>query len=299
MKKIVLIIMLFAFAICVFSQDAFAGAWTLKQHKVWAEWYTKWSWAKGNEGFDSNGQRAESSNDARSWGWAMEPKIEYGITDWLNLLFSMEYKESKYKEYGRPENWGTFARKNHGLTAVKVGGKIRFIEKPFILSGQVKAYIYPGYGNNHGDDPAYTNQPSIGDGEDALELKALIGKEFKIPVYFLDTPIRCYAGGEAGYRFKNRAVANDIPLFVEGGFWPFSWLLLKGEVDAVLSHEATGSIKKSYSIWRVGPVWQILGGDSVTKLGKQFNIEVQYGQTFWGKNTGKEQEIVLKCQVEF
>jgi len=299
MKKTILIIMLFAFVMCAFSQDAFAGAWTVKKYKVWAEWYTKWSWAKGNEGFNDEGQRTDSTKNARSWGWTMEPKLEYGVTDWFNLLFSMEYKESKYKEYDRPPSWGDFRRKNNGVTFVKFGGKLRFIEKPFVLSGQMKVYLYPGYGNNHGDDPVYRNQPSIGDGEDVVEFKALIGKEFKAPFSFLDKPLKCYAAGEFGYRFKNRTAANDIPVFVEGGFWPFSWLLLKAELDTIISHEATGSMKKSYSIWRVGPVWQILAGDSVTKKGKQFNVEVQYGHTYWGKNTNKEQEIVLKCQTEF
>jgi len=302
-KKIIYSILFFGLTAFLFPQNAFGGAWTVPQYKVWGEYSFKWSWSKDDYGPGPDQQRDRKSNSARSWGWTMEPKLEYGVTDWFNLLFSMEYKEQKYKEYDRPPAWGPFRRKNHGLTSIKIGGKMRFLKDPLVVSGLLKVHIYPGYGNYNGDDPAFRHQPSIGDGEDMLELRALFGKELYVPIgqFFGDSDykLKCYGGLETGYRFKNRDVNNDIPFLIEGGIWPLKWLLVKTEVDGVWSHDGTGNVEKDYAIWRIGPVFQILAGDAITKQGKMFNIEVQYGRTFWGRNTSDDQEIILKAQSQF
>lgn len=295
MKKIILSLILFVVMACFFLQNAFAGAWTVSKNKIWGEQYFKWHWAR--EDFDDDRAGDEKKNDGQAWGWVMEPKFEYGIRNWLNLLCAVEYKESKYKEYDRPASWGAFRRKNHGISSLKVGGKLRFIEEPVVLSGQLKVFIYPGYGNYHGDDPAYRNQPSIGDGDDAVEFRVLAGKRFKLPVGE-NKLLQCYAGAESGYRARNRDVCNDIPFFVEGGIWPYKWLLLKSEVDGYITLDGTGSIAKEYAVGRIGPVFQILAGNPITKEGKQFNLELQYGHTFWGRNTSKDHEIVLKIQFQ-
>lgn len=290
--------MVFIVVLLSLSQDkAFAGAWTVPKHKVWIEWYNKWSWSK--EDFNDARVGDVKNNEGKTWGWTTEPKLEYGITDWLTFLCSLEYKENAYKEYDRPADWGPFRRKNNGVSSVKFGGRLRFLEEPVVLSGQMKVFIYPGYGNYNGDDPAYRHQPGIGDGDDALELRMLMGKSFDLPLVYKDLSLSCYAGAETGYRFRNRDVCNDIPFFFEAGFWPLEWLLIKGEIDGYIAHEATGSIKRDYAIWRVGPIFHILGGDTITKRDKQFNIEVQYGQTFSGRNTSKDQEIVIKFQTQF
>jgi len=278
---------------------AFAGAWTVPQYKVYSEYYMKWNYAK--EEFLSDGKKAKltDGNDARSWEFVMEPKFEYGVTDWLNILYSMEYKESFYKEYGRPVNWGPFARKNHGLTNIKLGGKWRLIKEPIVLTTQGRVFIYPGYGNSHGDDPAFTNQPNIGRGDDAFEWRILAGKTFDIPITS-KFKLPCYVNAETGYRFRTRHVCNDIPYLIEGGFWPTSWLLLKSELDGYKAHGGTGSIKESYGIWRIGGIWQVFGGDSILRDGKKlFNIEFDYGMTLWGKNTTAFQEWILKVQTQF
>ncbi|NQU95604.1 MAG: hypothetical protein HQ549_05185 [Candidatus Omnitrophica bacterium] len=297
MKKTLLIFLFLAIALYSFPQNAFGGAWTLPQYKVWGEYSFKWQWAK--EDFGDDYKKKKKGQDARSWDFIMEPKVEIGITDSFNLLCSMEYKESKYKEYGRPDDWGPYRRKNNGVSYVKVGGKLRFIEEPCVISGQIKGYFYTGYGNDHGDDPAYKNQPAIGDGDDALELRGLIGKRFKLNTPLEDWTLPCYAGLEAGYRWRNAAVANDIPIFVETGFWPFKWLLIKTELDTIIAHRDTGSIDKDYAVWRIGPVFQI-AGDSALREGKRIlNIELQYGLTVWGRETSAYQELTLKIQGAF
>ncbi|MBI5144551.1 MAG: hypothetical protein HZA30_05750 [Candidatus Omnitrophica bacterium] len=181
---------------------------------------------------------------------------------------------------------------------MKLGGKWRLLKEPFVLSTQTKVFIYPGYGNYHGDDPAFTNQPSIGKGDDAVEQRILIGKTFEIPLWEI-YELPCYVGAETGYRWRTRHVTNDIPYFVEGGFWPVNWLLVKSEIDGYKHHGGTGSIKESYGIWRIGGVWQAFGGSTLREGDKLFNIEFQYGMTLWGKNTTAYNEWTLKVQTQF
>jgi len=280
-------------------EKAFAGAWTVPKYKVWAEQYLKWEYGKEEFMSDWKRRTLADGNDARSWDFITESKLEFGITDWLTVLGTVEYKDSHYKDYGRPISWGPYARKNNGISSVKVGGRLRFLENPFVLSTQTRVYIYPGYGNSHGDDPAFTNQPSIGRGDDAVEQRILIGKYFNIP-FNEDFKLPCYVNAETGYRWRTRHVCNDIPYFVEGGFWPVNWLLVKSELDGYKTHAGTGSIKESYGIWRIGGVWQVFGGDSILRQGnKMFNIELQYGMVLWGKNTTAFQEWIVKFDTQF
>jgi len=298
-KSFLLNIIIFSIISFLIVEKVHAGAWTVPKHKVWGEMYMKWDYAK--EEFLSDGKRRTltDGNNARSWEFVMEPKLEFGVTDWLTALASVEYKESHYKEYGRQLSWGPFARKNHGITNIKFGGRWRLIQSPFIFSTQGKFFLYPGYGNYHGDDPAFTNQPSIGKGDDAYEQRILIGKTFDIPIT-RKYKLPCYFGAETGYRWRTRHVAGDIPYFIEGGFWPAKWLLVKSELDGYKSNPATGSIKENYGIWRIGGVWQVFGGDSILRQGnKLFNIEFQYGMTVYGKNTTAFQEWVVKVDTQF
>ncbi len=300
MKKIFALLTVFCL---VFPRLAFAGAWTLPIHQWCIEYYMKANWAKNDFGPDRDLRRFPNPfrppNNVRSWGWSMIPKAEYGVNDWFSILGSLEYKESKWKEYTRPASWGAYRRKSHGITEFNFGGKLRFLKDPVVLSGQLKAFIYSGKGCNE--------DPQLSDGNSALELRGLVGKSF-------DGPIPFYLGAETGYRFKNRNVCNDIPFFIETGFWPLKWFLIKTEIDGYWSHDGTGNLEKEYAIWRIGPtiqlytLYQLLAGHEIgrediggliTKKGRSFNIELQYGNTFWGRNYTAYQEAVVKVSTQF
>lgn len=284
MKRTSLLVTALIASCILFPQFAFAGAWTLPKNNVWIEYYMKANWSKYDFGVDKSLNRKE--RNAFSYGLSIAPKIEYGLTDWITLLGGFEYKQSDYKEYHRPSSWGTYSKKSRAYTTIDFGTRVRFMEDPFVLSGQLKATFDTGEGHN--------KEPSLSDGNDSLEVRALIGKvfnDFAIPFYF---------NIESGYRLRNRNVSNDIPFFVEGGFWPFKWLLIKSEIDGYFLHGGTGGIKKEYAIWRIGPVFQLRGGENeITKAGKAFDIGFQYGLTFWGKNTAADQEAVMKVSAQF
>ena len=296
-RSISILALVFLFVSLLMIEHAFAGAWTVPKYKVWGEVYQKWNYA--TRGFNSDWQSEKLTNGTKNWEYVMEPKLEYGVTDWLNALFSIEYKEGRCKQYDRPAAWGSFTRKNNAVTNIKIGGKLRFLDTPVILSTQTRVFINPGYGIDHGDDRfANSNQPGLGKGDDAVEQRILAGKTFNIP-FTEKFKIPFYAGAETGYRWRTRHVCNDIPYFVEGGFWVRPWLLIKSELDGYKHHGGTGSIKESYGIWRAGCVWQVFGDSTLREDNKMFNLEFQYGRTVWGKNTNDVQELVLKVQSQF
>ena len=201
MKKIIAFLIIACFSI---PQFAFAGAWTLPKNTVGLEQYMKVHWAK--EDFGPDGDRRRFSRDARSWGWGMASKVEYGLLENLTLMGSMEYKEDKYKEYARPTNWGTYSVQNHGITNVDFGARLRLLEDPVVLSGQIKTSIYIPYDDLPLSDVA--EAPELHDRNNSVELRGLIGKYF-------DTAMPFYVGAEYGYRFKDHDVCNDIPFFID------------------------------------------------------------------------------------
>ncbi|MDP8299165.1 MAG: hypothetical protein P9L88_04605 [Candidatus Tantalella remota] len=303
MKRIISLVLLACF---LAPHLAFAGAWTVPQKQMWSQYTVKWNWAKSQ--FDNHGKKDRYPSDSRSWGWSMGPEMHVGITDWLNVFWLMEYKEGWWKEYARPTlpGWGPGSSKNHGITNIDIGTKIRFMEAPVVLSGQVKYSIWnPDYEDHALEDRA--EQPGLSDRSNGLELRLLMGKYFgtKIPFYW---------GGETGYRWNNHALCNQIPFFTEIGFWPTKWLLIKSEIDGYWTHDNTGDVRKSYAIWRIGPVIQLMTiyhlwrgvnvtakefTSDVTRASKSLNLEVQYGNTFWGENTAAAQECVLKVSTQF
>lgn len=297
-------------------ESAFAGAWTVPKHKVWSEYYMRWSYGKDayNSNWKLQSTQSSGAKNFRDVRFTQEPKFEFGVTDWLTAMASVEFESAIYKEYQRPVYWQPYYQegytvKNRGCKAVKIGGRWRLMDVPFVLSSQTRVSIYPGYGINRGDtankgpaigafeDLQYS--PSIGYGNDSVDQRLMIGKTGSIQIT-KTFKLPWYGGAEAGYVWNNRTVANGYVWFLEGGVWPFPWLLIKSELDAYKSHDGTGKFEKAYGIWRIGGVWQVFGGDSVLRQGnKLFNLEFDYGLTVWGKNSTAFQEFIFKVDTQF
>ncbi|MBF0494274.1 MAG: hypothetical protein HQL28_03985 [Candidatus Omnitrophica bacterium] len=299
MRRIIIALSLSVF---IFPQLAHAGAWTLPKKKTWIEVSTKGSWNKRS--FDADRELRGNKFDAQSVGLTLIPKVEYGLTDKVTLMTGMQYKDFEYKEYSRPQEWGPYRRRSSDITEMEVGTRVRLLEKPFVASAQIKGMFYSGNGQK--------DEPGLSDGNDTLELRALVGKTFDRFFYF-KTP--CYVGLEAGYWFNNRRVCNQIPLFAEAGIWPKSWLLFKGELDGILCQDGTGKVEKDYMIWRLGPAIELLEiyelmrnrkadkeysvANSITHQGRSLLLSATYGQTFSGRNTGADNEVTVKISTQF
>lgn len=292
------IVVIALLASMLFAEKAFAGAWTVPKYKVWAQEYIKWNYAKGvfTQDWKYRTITGFGANALRSWDFDQVQEIDYGVTDWFNLQWGMEEIESHWKEYDRSPGWGGFERKNHGFKNVMLGLKYQVLKVPVVVSGQTRFFIYPGeYGVWHTDDANFSNQPTIGFGENSIEQRILVSKKF-----FEKAKFPCYVNLETGYRWNNRHVCNSWVYFGETGVWLTKNVIAKTELDGMKSHDGTGSLnEQAYGIWRIGGIWAILAGDPIERKGKQFNVEFTYGMTLWGKNATANEEFVIKAYTQF
>lgn len=268
-----------------------ANAWMLDASQWSMEVHGKYYWATRD--YDYRGHRTGKPNDGRYQEYRSELKLEYGLRDRLNLLFSAPYKWGRWEDLN-----GTL--ENDGLEFVGVGAKLRLSEdykKAPAASLQVKLEIPGGYDR---DEP-----PSLGHEQTDLEMRFMAGKVRDNRKVF-GTPLRLYhVGGEIGYRTHE----NKIPYFLELGVQPAKWMLVKGMIDGVFATSDTDQpptneelIQKKYEEY-AKVIGEVLispqGVFNVTKKAKGFNIGFGYGYTFYGENTSVGSEVTAKLFWRF
>ncbi|MDD4013377.1 MAG: hypothetical protein PHW14_04210 [Candidatus Omnitrophica bacterium] len=272
-RKATLMLALFVTAACL-TNDASAGPWTLKKNRLWAETFGRISISRYC--FDPDGNRSRWNNGGYSRVFDLEQKFEYGATDNFNLLLGIPYSRSIWKDdYVIHGNSSELTNEN--FKQPNFGFKYRFLDKPFVAAVQMKAFIFPNADRN--------KEPTLDEWGNALETRILMGKAFSVhkrPAY-----VAC----ELGYKIRSKRWvadsdwANTFPVFFETGFSPHDRIMLKTEIDCMISQPGTGRIKDAYT-WRIGPIISLLGhGFSSIKKGGEssLNLELQYGIQFAGR----------------
>ena len=308
MRKILIVLVLFAFICTCLPADSFAGPWTVRQGKVWLEVFTRYF--TSNKNFDSKYNLSKWNHSGRSAIYDIEVKVEYGVTDNLNFLLGVPYSWSNWRNDWDEAN-SSDNPKHEGFKPISFGAKYKFMDKPATAAVQVKAFLQPRNVDRN-------KSPQLNEYGDAIEFRGLLGNSWQV---FEDK--KFYVSGEAGYLLRSdwackSEYANAFPVFVEMGFEPLNWLLWKAEVDCLISHPGTGKIKDTYT-WRTGPVFMLTGaGFSSVDKGSSaspadnisLNVELQYGQTFLGRGDPDDrwnetdpvsaaQEFILKVQFLF
>jgi hypothetical protein len=258
------------------------------------EFYNKYSFA--NDKFSNSGDRIPLGYDydnnvdkgAEWWAYDFEWKAEYGLADWMSVLFDISYENATYKEHARPAGWGEYTRHSNSIKYIAIGGKVKMVDKPLVVSYQIMGYIAA--------DGASKLEPSIGKNDDRIEFKLLLGKSFKVG------KLPAYAGFETGYRVRalNGDVADDVPLFLETGVVVTDWLMVTAELDNWLSVDNTGENRENLGVVRGGIILSPSGQFNQFRKGKNnFNVAVQGGYTVWGKNTNAAWEVIVKLSTQF
>ncbi len=299
MKKLIVLLLVVLLILMAFPRDSHAGPWTLKKGKIWGEVFFRYFFAKHY--FDPKAEKHRWGDGGFSEIYDLEIKGEYGVTDRLNLLLGIPYAWSNWKNDWGIVNplWGKF--KHEGFKEINFGAKYKFTDKPLVIAGQVKVYIDTG--------PDETKQPDLYEYGSGVEPRILIGKSWRM------WKKMTYVSFETGYHFRSDWAneddyGNHVPIFAEAGFAPFNWLMIKGEVDTIISDPDTG-IRKDTFTWRAGPIIKLIGEgfNSVTKGGEQsLNLEFLYGITAWGRGDGRTeryqnvssaQEFIMKVSALF
>lgn len=188
--------MLQIFFIACIPAKTFAGAWTLKKGDFFSELSSKFYFTDTK--YNKNGSMKKFFYGSAYEEYRVELKMHYGITNDINVFFSIPYKWIKY------ENFMTTDR-NKGFEDLSFGLKYRLIEEQDYMayptiSLSIKGKVPLGYDE--------LESPSIGDGEAEPELRLLIGRLFKNS--FINS-----IGGEIGYQKRKNELPDKIPYFME------------------------------------------------------------------------------------
>lgn len=249
----------------------------LGKGKTFIELYNKYYWH--NTEFDEGGERHRWAYNGSYHEVASELKLEYGLTDDLNFLCSIPYKEAVWKDdYNRNTTSGI------GDCWMRLKYRVfRQAQLPWSLSLQ-PGFRFPG-GYNENDSP------SLGRGELAGELRLIATRSF----YSLP----CYAKIETGYRGRAEEPTDEIPMLLEWGYYPTDWLLFKTTVDGVEGLGGRGDVEEDYTKWTAHLIYSPKGGFKTFRKEGSLNFEFAYGNTFEGKNTSNGSEVVINISYQF
>ncbi|MEA3328645.1 MAG: transporter [Candidatus Omnitrophota bacterium] len=248
------------------------GAWGAPKGHCLLELYLKYYWH--NSHFDNDGNEMEWEFGGAYKEMLTELKIEYGLYDKFTLVGYFPYKYACWKD--------DFAKQTtSGMADIRVGGKYRFFEEPIVTAVQLRGKFPGGYDKNA--------IPALGAGQIDLEIMLLGEKSFD--------PLPCYLKGELGYRVRFEDPNDELPYFFEFGYKPIDKLTLKIGLDGMEGLNGTGKIDdEDYTKGAVGLIYNLRQG---TGPADSLDLELGYGRTFAGKNTGAASEITFKVNCGF
>ena len=150
----------------IYAPPAWAGAWTVPKNRWFTEYFYRYFQAKKdfNERRDSTRKPTNGFfSDIRN-----ELKFEYGLTDSWNLLASLPYQSSHYRD----DNVDLL---NTGVGDIYVRTKYRLLQQPIVTSVQFSGKIPSAY------DPNVS--PGLGDGQVDFESRLLLSRAFTYAPY--------------------------------------------------------------------------------------------------------------------
>ena len=106
------------------APPAWAGAWTQPRDRWYVEYFYRYFYSKHT--FDRDGNRVRRAKAGRFTDIRNELKLEYGITDWWNLLGSVPYLSAQFKD-------DTTNLLRTGVQDINLRTKFRFFNRPLIV----------------------------------------------------------------------------------------------------------------------------------------------------------------------
>ena len=297
-----------ALVLCASTQPAWAGAWTVPHNHWYIEYFYRLYQAKKD--FDQDGHSTRKPKTASFRDIRNELKLEYGITDWLNLLVSVPYQSAHYQDNG-------IDLLNSGVGDIYVRTKLRFLniardERSLVSSAQFSWKIPSAY------DPHVS--PGLGDGQVDFESRLMLSASKVFEPYEVRVPVRsapnakpqieaqtryakvAFVNLEGGFAVRNEDPANEFPLVAEAGFTPLKRVMLVGSVESVVSVNSTNEEIENFGKWGLRAIINLWGDGFATVFrtgDPTVNMEVGYNDVFAGRNTGDAFEVFGKLSMSF
>jgi hypothetical protein len=149
----------------VCCHPAWAGAWTVPRNRWYGEYFYRYFGSKKE--FDPDGNSGRRAKTATFRDIRNEWKLEYGLTDRLNLLASVPYISSHYRD----DNVDLLRT---GAGDIHLRTKLRLVQKPVVSSVQFSWKIPSAY------DP---NENPLGDGQVDVESRVQLSRAWVFAPY--------------------------------------------------------------------------------------------------------------------
>lgn len=204
MRLSLLQIISFSFALLLVSQNAYAGAWTLKRGQFWIKssfyyqktnerYYSRNTPCPLNENCTAAGQRVDFAFDGESRLTALYLEASYGLFNPLELTLEVPYFNISFTDLADPERDNTT-----GIGDLRFGARYNFLSKPILSTFKVEAKAPTGFFNKD------TEAVPVGDGQWDLEFEGQFGKSL--------WPLPAYVNLDLGYRFRFKPDAETSTL---------------------------------------------------------------------------------------
>ena len=251
-------------AIAASAGASHAGAWTAKQNAYYDKLAFNYYYA--NDSFTDSGRRGNTPNGGRFSDYNISNYLEFGLTDSLTLVNSLDYKWLENED-------NSAITRGHGLGDVDLGLRYKLLDsdRAGIVSTQLLVKIPGPYQQ---DDPL-----PLGNGQYDTELKLLYGRS----LYPL---IPGYGNLELGYRWRFQDPSDEIRYLVEFGVDLSRDFYTRAKLDGTLSmdngrkRDASGNPTATNN-FDLGKLDLTVG----YKASPRWGVELSYVPAIYGQNT--------------
>lgn len=153
------------------AAPAWAGAWTVPKNRWYVEYFWRYFYSKHQ--YDASGDSSRRPTTGRFTDIRNELKLEYGLTDWWNLLASAPYISSHYRD-DNVDLLRTGVGDINLRTKFRVWNRPTMFKNPTVVSTQFGVKIPDAYD---------VNQDPLGDGQWDLESRVMVSQawQFRAP----------------------------------------------------------------------------------------------------------------------
>lgn len=160
------------------APPVWAGAWTLPKNRWYVEYFYRYFQSKHT--FDRDGKRVRRPKAGFFSDIRNELKLEYGLTDWWNVLASVPYLSSHFRDDG-------VDLLRTGVQDVSLRTKFRFLHHPILVAEQPLV----GSAQFSVKIPTYdANENPLGDGQVDVESRLQLSQAWAFSPYEVDVSRR-------------------------------------------------------------------------------------------------------------
>ncbi len=313
-RRLGLLIVAGGFLIC--PSRAWAGAWTVPRNRWYAEYFYRYF--RAEKDFDHTGDSSRKTKAGVSTDIRNEWKLEYGLTDWWNLLASVPYQSAHFRD-------DSTDLLNANVGDIYVRTKFRFLQQPVVSSLQFSWKIPSAYNPNE--------SPGLGDGQVDFESRLQVSRAWTFRPYDVAVHHRHPRGRAVHGRSQSKATrpesrdeamrdavltaelyARGHRLFQQGRYWESAkWLravLVQDpshrEAQRLLFEAATAAQEALASLWphvqtvseeRIEPLPADDDGETETRYAGVAFVNLEGAFTARNEDPANEFPLVLEAGI--